>query len=76
MLAQSDQSVERIVNFGNQQGSTFPLVRDATTYDMYENPGPGNFALEIIVDPDGIVRFAERGSTTAELEAAVLRLLP
>lgn len=74
-LAQSDQSVQRIVDFGDEQGSTFPLVRDDTTYDMYDDPGPGNFALEVIVDREGIVRFAEHGSTTAGLEAAVKPLL-
>ncbi len=42
---------------------------------MYDDPGPGNFALEIIVDREGIVRFAEHGSTTAGLEAAVTPLL-
>lgn len=74
-LAQSDQTVERIVDFGDAQGSTFPLVRDNTTYEMYDNPGPGNFALEVIVDREGVVRFAEHGSTAAELEAAVKPLL-
>lgn len=71
----SNQSVKRIVDFGDQMGSTFPLVRDSTTYEMYEDPGPGNFALEIIIDRDGIVRFAEHGSTTDELEAAIVPLL-
>ena len=75
MLAQSDQSVARIVAFGVEYGSTFPLVRDETTYEMYEDPGPGNFALEVIVDRQGIVRFAEHGSTTEELEAAIVPLL-
>ncbi len=69
MLAQSDQPVQRIVDFGDEQGSTFPLVRDDTTYNAYENPGPGNYALEIIVDQQGIVRFAKHGSTTEELAA-------
>lgn len=67
--------MSRIVAFGDAQGSTFPLVRDDTTYDMYDDPGAGNFALEIIVDREGIVRFAEHGSTTEELEAAVVPLL-
>ena len=75
MLAQSDQSVERMVTFGAEYGSTFPLVRDDTTYEMYDDPGPGNFALEVIVDREGIVRFAEHGSSTEALEAAVVSLL-
>lgn len=75
MLAQSDQSVDRIVAFGVEYGSTFPLVRDATTYEMYDDPGPGNFALEVIVDREGIVRFAQHGSSTEELEAAIVPLL-
>ena len=57
-----------MVAFGDEHGSTFPLVRDATTYGMYDDPGPGNYALEIIVDREGIVRFAKHGSTTEELE--------
>jgi len=75
MLAQSDQSVERIVAFGVEYSSTFPLVRDATTYEMYDDPGPGNFALEVIVDREGIVRFAQHGSSTEELEASIVALL-
>ena len=75
MLAQSDQPVPRIVGFGDEQGTTFPLVRDDTTYSAYEDPGPGNFALEIIVDRDGIVRFAQHGSTTEELAEALESLL-
>lgn len=75
MLANSDQSVERMVNFGDEQGVSFPLVRDDTTYEMYEDPGPGNFALEVIVDRDGIVQFVEHGSSTEELEAALRPLL-
>lgn len=75
MLAQSDQSVERIVAFGVEYGSSFPLVRDETTYEMYEDPGPGNFALEVLVGRDGIVRFVEHGSSTDELEDAIVPLL-
>lgn len=42
---------------------------------MYDDPGAGNFALEIIVDRQGIVRFADHGSTTEELEAVIEPLL-
>lgn len=75
MLAQSDQSVERIVAFGVEYSSTFPLVRDETTYEMYDDPGPGNFALEVLVGRDGIVRFVKHGSNTEELEDAIVPLL-
>ncbi len=75
MLAISNQSVPTILGFGDDQGSTFPLVLEAATYEGYEDPGPGYYALEIVLDRTGTVRFAAHGSPVAELEGVIVELL-
>ncbi|MCH9688933.1 MAG: peroxiredoxin family protein [Deltaproteobacteria bacterium] len=75
VLAISNQNIPTILGFGDDQGSTFPLIHEAATYEAYEDPGPGNYALEIVIDRDGNVAFAAHGSTVPELEDVIVPLL-
>ena len=75
MLAIGHENVPLMQAFAADNGSTFPIVVEESSYERYEDPGPGNYSLEIIIDRDGIVRFAEHGSSTAELITALEPLL-
>ncbi len=75
VLALGKEAVPRMLEFGQENGSTFPILMDDTTYQAYEDPGPGNYALEVVVDREGIVRFAEHGSTVEELRGVIEPLL-
>lgn len=58
--------------FAADNGSTFPIVAEESTYERYMDPGPGNYSLEIIADREGIVRFAAHGSSNGQLISEII----
>jgi peroxiredoxin len=75
LLGLGEEDIPKMTAWAEERGATFPLLADDTTYERYDDPGPGNYALEVVVDREGIVRFVDHGSTTAELAAQIEPLL-
>lgn len=75
VLAIGYEPVPKIQQFVDDNGSTFPIVLENGSYDRYQNPGPGNYSLEILIDRDGVVRFAAHGTDVADLIAEIEPLL-
>lgn len=62
MLGISDQQIDVIQNFVEDQGITFPVLKDAGSqvYRDYNVPGGQSpYPRDFIIDRDGIIRFAD-----------------
>jgi hypothetical protein len=71
----TDEDVNRVLAFRREQGVTFPLLLGQDTYRSYQDPGSGPYALDVVLDRRGIVRFVAHGASTESLRGQIDALL-
>ena len=51
-----NESTAKILTFGVNTGTTFPLLLSETTYQIYDDPPGEDYSLQVVVDKTGTIR--------------------
>lgn len=68
ILALGDEAVDKIIAWRDDRGVTFPMLLLQDTYDAHVDPQDDSvYALDVVTDKTGKIRFASHGATADEL---------
>ncbi len=78
ILGISNESIQRLESFIEDQGITFPVLQDQSgVYGRYNQPGSQSpYPRDFIVDPEGILRYAATEYDPGAMIQIIESLLP
>jgi hypothetical protein len=76
VLALGDEEIDKIIAWRADRGVSFPMLLLQDTYDAHVDPMNDTvYALDVVTDKKGEIRFAAHGAPAADLVTLFEQLL-
>lgn len=67
VLGLGDEEIDKVIAWRETTGATFPLLLMQSSYDAYGDFPGSVYALDILADKQGLIRYGEHGIEAAKV---------